>query len=150
MAGLELGGHGLEVGQVDRDRGVGAVVAQMDPAGHPDPLAGHSLVQQLGARGLLQGVHPAATRSMASVERRNSTDCSRIAVVSASPMPNADSTPAIGGISTVPMPSESATAQACCPPAPPNVVNTYAVTSRPFSTEMRLTALAMLATAICR
>ena len=71
-------------------------------------------------------------------------------VVSASPMPRADSTPAIGGTTTVRMPSESATAQACWPPAPPNVVSAYRVTSWPFSTEIRLTALAMFATAICR
>ena len=48
------------------------------------------------------------------------------------------------------MPSESATAQACWPPAPPNVVSAYRVTSWPFWTEIRFTALAMLATAICR
>ena len=48
------------------------------------------------------------------------------------------------------MPSESATAQACWPPAPPNVVSAYSVTSWPFSTEIRFTALAMFATATCR
>ncbi len=55
-----------------------------------------------------------------------------MAVVSARPMPSAESTPAIGGTSTVRIPSESATAHACCPPAPPNVVSTYRVTSWPF------------------
>ena len=73
-----------------------------------------------------------------------------MAVVSARPMPSADSTPAIGGTSTDRMPSESATAQACWPPAPPKVVRAYPVTSCPFCTEIRLTALAMLATAMRR
>ena len=73
-----------------------------------------------------------------------------MAVVSARPMPSAESTPAMGGTRTVRMPSESATMHACWPPAPPKVVRAYRVTSWPFWTEMRFTALAMLATAICR
>ena len=48
------------------------------------------------------------------------------------------------------MPSASATAHACCPPAPPNVVSTYSVTSRPRCTEIFLIALAMFATATRR
>ncbi len=87
---------------------------------------------------------------MEAGSKEASTDCSRMAVVSASPMPSADRTPAIGGTRTVRMPSESATMQACCPPAPPKVVRTYRVTSWPFCTEIRFTALAMPATAICR
>lgn len=73
-----------------------------------------------------------------------------MAVVSARPMPRADSTPAMGGTRTVRMPRESATMQACWPPAPPKVVRAYRVMSWPFCTEIRLTAAAMLATAICR
>ena len=80
----------------------------------------------------------------------SSTDCSRIAVVSARPMPRADSTPAIGGTRTVRIPRESATAHACWAPAPPKVVSTYCVMSWPFWTETRLIALPMFATAICR
>ncbi len=45
-----------------------------------------------------------------------------MAVVSARPMPSAESTPAMGGTRTVRMPSESATRHACWPPAPPKVV----------------------------
>ena len=52
-----------------------------------------------------------------------STACSRIAVASATPMPYAESTPASGGTSTVPMPRASATAHACWPPAPPKLVS---------------------------
>ena len=58
-----------------------------------------------------------------------STACSRMAMMSASPIPYADSTPASGWMSTRVMPSASATAQACCPPAPPNTFRTYSVTS---------------------
>ena len=58
-----------------------------------------------------------------------STACSRIAMTSASPIPYADSTPASGWMSTRVMPSASATAQACWPPAPPNTFRTYRVTS---------------------
>ena len=90
------------------------------------------------------------SRSIAAGSSRCSTDCSRVAIVSASPIPSADSTPAIGGTSTVRMPSESATAQACCAPAPPNVVSAYRETSWPFWIEIFRTALAMFATAIRR
>ena len=58
-----------------------------------------------------------------------STACSRMAMMSASPIPYADSTPASGWMSTRVMPSASATAQACWPPAPPNTFSTYSVTS---------------------
>ncbi|CAM5631466.1 hypothetical protein SALBM217S_06184 [Streptomyces griseoloalbus] len=73
-----------------------------------------------------------------------------MAVVSARPMPRADSTPAMGGTRTVRMPRESATMHACWPPAPPKVVRAYRVMSWPFCTEIRLTAAAMFATAIWR
>ncbi len=59
----------------------------------------------------------------------SSTACSRMAMMSASPIPYADSTPASGWMSTRVMPSASATAQACCPPAPPNTLSRYSVTS---------------------
>ena len=42
---------------------------------------------------------------------------------SATPMPNALSTPASGWESTVRIPSRRATAQACCPPAPPKTTS---------------------------
>ena len=123
---FERRGHGVELGQLDRHRGVGAVVAQLGAPGHPDALGRDVLVEQFGARGRLQVVGDLGQPlACAPASSGASTDCSRIAVVSARPMPSADSTPAIGGTSTVRMPSESATAHACWPPAPPKVVSTY-------------------------
>ena len=69
---------------------------------------------------------PATRASLGSrsADSGASTADSRIAVTSASPIPYADSTPASGWISTLVMPSSSATAQACWPPAPPKVAST--------------------------
>ena len=58
-----------------------------------------------------------------------STACSRMAMMSASPIPYADSTPASGWMRILVTPSASATAQACWPPAPPNTLSRYSVTS---------------------
>ncbi len=91
----------------------------------------------------------AAVRSFRfSPVRGASTACSRMAMMSASPIPYADSTPASGWMRIFSMPRASATAQACWPPAPPNTLSRYPVTSYPRWTEIFLIALAMLATAI--
>ena len=67
---------------------------------------------------------------------------------SATPMPNADSTPASGWMMTRRMPSISATCAACCPPAPPKQHSAKRVTSWPRCTEICLIAFAMRSTAI--
>ncbi len=65
--------------------------------------------------------HSSRTSASCSRVSWDSTDCSRSAVASATPMPYAESTPASGGTTTVLIPSASATAQACWPPAPPKL-----------------------------
>ncbi|MGJ3559048.1 hypothetical protein ACR6C2_08965 [Streptomyces sp. INA 01156] len=62
------------------------------------------------------------TPGIAAGSRGASVERSRMAVVSARPMPSAERTPAAGGTRTVRIPRESATMHACCPPAPPKVV----------------------------
>lgn len=150
MAFFEGAGHGVGLGELDGECRVRAVIAELGPADDPDAVLGHVLGEEFGAGGALQVVGGLQDAGHRGGFQGTSTDCSRMAVVSASPMPRADRTPAMGGTRTVRMPSESATMHACWPPAPPKVVSAYRVTSWPFWTEIRLTALAMLATAIWR
>ena len=88
--------HGVGFGELDGQGGVGAVVAQLGPAGDPDAVA-----RGRPRRGVRRGRRsPGRRRSCARRASRPassgaSTDCSRMAVVSARPMPSAESTPAM-------------------------------------------------------
>jgi len=75
---------------------------------------------------------------------------SRITLRSARPIPNADNTPASGWMRMRPMPSRSATAQACCPPAPPKQARVYRATSCPRATEIFRMAATMFSLAMAR
>ena len=92
----------------------------------------------------------ATSEPTSAPSRVASTAKIRWAEMSARPMPNAESTPANGWMKTSVMESESATRQACCPPAPPKQPSTYSDTSKPRWMLIFLMAFAMLSTAIRR
>lgn len=122
MTFFEGAAHGVGLRELDGESGVGAVVAKLRATDDLDSVLGDVLGEEFGAGGGFQvfgGLEDARHRGGL---QGASTDCSRMAVVSARPIPSADRTPAMGGTRTVRMPSESATMQACCPPAPPKVV----------------------------
>src|SRR5690606_23870346 len=56
VTGLGWLPQGLRLARFQGEGGVGAVVAELGPAGHLDPLVGHVLGPQLGAGGGLQVV----------------------------------------------------------------------------------------------
>ena len=86
------------------------------PAGTPSSTSSARADSSAASAARVRAVVAAASSTV-------STDRCRMATTSARPIPSAESTPAIGGTSTVRMPSASATAQACWPPAPPNVTS---------------------------
>lgn len=55
VAAFKRRGHGLDLGQLHGDRGIGSLIAQVHPANHPDALTRDALVQQLGAGGSFEG-----------------------------------------------------------------------------------------------
>ena len=83
------------------------------------------------------------TRQGARVERRLDAVLAQHAQRLRRPMPYADSTPASGWISTVPIAERSATWHACCPAAPPKQHSAKRATSWPRWTEICLIAFAI-------
>ena len=132
-------------------RGIGAVVLEVHAARDLDALAAACPAPApRRARPAPSASSSARTSGSACRSSARSNARSRIAVMSARPMPSADSTPASGWMNTRRMPSSSATRHACCPPAPPKHASVYAVTSCPRCTEINLIAFAMFATAIAQ